>query len=133
MGESRGMRILGRRRGKRELPFVKEIKMISDDITVVRLAGAIDLAAMPPVERAMRKNRSHLDQNIVLDFTEVTHIDTATLAVLIYVLNRLKKRHKKLCLMWINDTVREHIRIAKLEPIIHVFDTLEDVVATLSK
>jgi len=114
-------------------PFVKEIRRTSEHITIVRLYGAMDLNAMPPIEKTMRAHRSYMGQNVVLDFTEVVRIDTATLAVLIYVINQLKQHHSKLCLIQINDNVREHIRIAKLEPLIHVYDTLEGAIQDLNE
>ena len=52
--------------------------------------------------------------------------------MLIYTLNRLKQHHKKLCLIRINDVVREHIRITKLGLLIHVYDTLEHAIEELS-
>jgi len=110
-------------------PLVKAIEKYPT-VSIVKLMGAVDFNTIPPIESVIKAHRDYLDQDIVVDFKEVTRIDTSTLAVLIYIINKLKQRQKKLSLINCNDLVKEYIKIGKLEPIIHVCDTLED---TLNK
>jgi len=91
-----------------------------------------DFNTIPPIEDAIKKFKEHFDQNIILDFKEVTRIDTSTLAVLIYVINRLKQNHRQLCLVNINENIMEHIRIGKLESEIRICNTLEDALKQAS-
>ncbi len=105
-------------------PFVKAIEEYPA-ASVIRLSGSFDFKTIPPIEDAVKRLKEHFDQNIILDFKEVIHIDTSTLAVLIYIISKLKQQHKKLYLVNISDSIREHIKIARLESEIQVYDTLE--------
>ena len=94
--------------------------------SVIRLSGSFDFNTIPPIEDIIKKNQEHLDQDVVLDFKDVTRIDTSTLAVLIYIINRLKHKHRSLSLINCNKLVKEYIRIGKLESVIRIHDTLTD-------
>lgn len=113
-------------------PFVKAIEKYPM-VSVIRLSGSFDFKTIPPIEDAAKRLKEHFDQNIILDFKEVTHIDTSTLAVLIYIMSKLKQQHKELYLININDTIGEQIRITRLEPEIQVYNTLEDVLREIKK
>lgn len=113
-------------------PMVKAIEKYPT-VSVVKLTGAVDFNTIPPIENVIKAHREYLDQDIVLDFKEVTHIDTSTLAVLIYIINKMKQRRKELSLINCSDLVREYIKIGKLESIIHVYDTLKDVLDKTDK
>jgi anti-anti-sigma factor len=110
-------------------PMVKAIEKY-ENLYVIKLTGAIDFNTMPPIESAIREHQMqrYSDKDVVLDFKEVTHIDTSTLAVLIYIINRLKQTHQKLCLINCSETVKEYVKIGKLEPLICIHDTLKDIV-----
>ncbi len=106
-------------------PMVKAIEKYAG-FSVIRLTGAFNFNTIPPVEDIIKKNQEHLDQDVVLDFKDVTRIDTSTLAVLIYIINRLKHKHRSLSLINCNKLVKEYIRIGKLESVIRIHDTLTD-------
>ncbi|MDD5680555.1 MAG: STAS domain-containing protein [Candidatus Omnitrophica bacterium] len=108
-------------------PTVKAVEK-HGNLSVVKLAGAFDFNTISSVENVMKEHRDHLDQDVVLDFKEVTHIDTSTLAVLIYIMDRLKQKHRKLGLINCNKLVRDYIKISKLESVIHVYKTLKDAI-----
>ncbi|MDD5423559.1 MAG: STAS domain-containing protein [Candidatus Omnitrophica bacterium] len=109
-------------------PMVKAIEQY-ETFSVVKLAGGFDFYNMPSIEKVIRehKGHGHFDQDVVLDFKEVTHIDTSTLAVLIYIMNTLKQRHRKLCLINCNKLIRDYIKVNRLQSVIHVYKTLKDV------
>ncbi|MDD5422203.1 MAG: STAS domain-containing protein [Candidatus Omnitrophota bacterium] len=109
-------------------PMVKGIEKY-ENFSVVKLAGAFDFDTMPSIERVIRehKGHGHIDQDVVLDFKEVTHIDTSTLAVLIYIMNTLKQGQRKLCLINCGKLVKDYIKINRLQSVIHVYRSLKDV------
>lgn len=110
-------------------PMVKAIEKY-ENFSVVRLAGAFDFNTMPSIENVIRehKGHGHLDQDVVLDFKEVTHIDTSTLAVLIYIMDRLKQKRRRLGLINCNKLVKDYIKVSKLESVIYVYKTLKDAI-----
>lgn len=109
-------------------PMVKGIEE-HENFSVVKLAGGFDFETMPSIEKVIRehKGHGHFNKDIVMDFKEVAHIDTSTLAVLIYIMNTLKQVHRKLCLINCNKLVRDYIKINRLQSVIHVYKTLKDV------
>jgi len=109
-------------------PMVKAIEKYPG-MSIIKLTGAVDFNTIPPIENVVKKHQDYLDQDIVLDFKEVTHIDTSTLAALIYIINKMKQRHKKLSLINCNELVRDYIKIGKLESVIHVYATIEDALS----
>ncbi|MDD5422602.1 MAG: STAS domain-containing protein [Candidatus Omnitrophica bacterium] len=104
-----------------------------DSFSVVQLVGAIDFNTIPPIEAIMKAHEDDFDQDIVLDFKEVTHIDTSTLAVVVYVINKMKQKHRKLSLINCNKLVREYVKIGKLESLIHIYNTLEEATNAVNK
>lgn len=124
------MDIFGFNKSEKLPPMVKAIEKY-ETFSVVKLTGDIDFNTMPSVEGVMREHRGHghFDQDIVLDFKDVTHIDTSTLAVLIYIINKMRQGQKKLSLIHCSNPVKEYIKIGKLESVIHIYDRLEDVLS----
>lgn len=120
------MRIFNVKKTDNTFHLVKSIEKYPG-ASIIKLSGDFNFDTIPHTENIFRKYQEYLNEDIVLDFKEVTHVDTSTLAVLIYLINRLKQHGRKLYLVNINDTIREIIRIEKLESIINVYDTLEDV------
>ncbi len=113
-------------------PMVTTVEKYAD-FTVFKLAGDVDLTTMPSIENIIAEHQDGLEQDIVFDFKAVTHIDTSTLAVLIYIINKLKQDHRRLGLIHCNQLVKDYVKVNKLESIIHVYDSINDVFKGASK
>ena len=73
------------------LERIDELKMVS----IVRLKGRIDQTTIPVIDSRIKENRragSTIDKNVLLDFSKVEHVDTATIA---YHMFRLKEYQEK--------------------------------------
>ncbi len=103
--------------------YVKEIKEI-DILVIIKLKGSIDFHALPIISANFEnKIEKYLDKHILLDFKEVTHVDSATLASLIKLLNELKKRNRKLGIVNITSVLKEYLKIANLESVVQVYES----------
>ena len=73
----------------------------------------------------------YLNKHILLDFKEVTHVDSATIANLIFLLNQLQHHQKKLALTHVSLTLEHYIEIDKVRSLIHVYGNEEEALKAL--
>lgn len=103
------------------LSYMKAIKETTD-LIIAQLQGPIDVETVPIVCLDLKgKLERYLDKNILLDFKDVTHVDSATVANLVYLLNQLQHRHRKLGITHVSATLESYINIDKLGALIHVY------------
>ena len=106
------------------LTYIKKIQE-TDDLVIIRLKGAIDSDAVPFLSDFGKQNpgrtERYLNKHILVDFKEVTHIDSSTLASLIQLLKELKIREKKLGIINATLFLKNHLNIAKLESIVKLY------------
>ena len=117
--------------------YIEEIKEI-DILVIIKLKGSIDFHALPIIKANFEnKIEKYLDKHILLDFKEVTHVDSTTLAALIQLLNELKKRNRKLGIVNITSILREYLKIANLESVVQVYksqtEALDDLLGEYLK
>ncbi|MDP2924448.1 MAG: STAS domain-containing protein [Candidatus Omnitrophota bacterium] len=98
--------------------YIKEIKEISD-LVIVRFKGAIDSATIPIIRENIKKYREkYLDKNILVDFKEVSHVDSATLAALLIILGEHEKHRTKLGIINISKLFESYLQVERLGTII---------------
>lgn len=105
-------------------PQVKAIETYKT-ASVVRFAGMIGLEEITSIVRVIGMYRDHLRQDIVLDLEGVTHIDPATLSMLVHIMDRIKQKEKDLSLANCNVLIREYVKIEKLELVVSIYRTVE--------
>jgi len=116
------------------LTYIKKIQE-TDTLVIIRLKGFIDSYTIPILVKFGKKDSSkterYLNKHILLDFKDVTHIDSATLASLIQLLNELKARHRKLGIVNATLLLKNYLRITRLESLIRIYKSekaaLEDL------
>ena len=103
------------------LAYIKEITEL-DNLAIVRLKGSIDSHTIPIIKANLGSDvERYLDKHILLDFKEVTRIDSATLASLIQLLNDLKVHNRKLGIINMILLLKNYLSIAKLESVVRVY------------
>ena len=111
-------------KNRKAFAYIKKIQE-TDDLVIIRLKGAIGFYAVPILTDFGKLNSGrterYLNKHILLDFKEVIHIDSATLASLIQLLNELKIREKKLGIINATLFLKNYLNIAKLESIVKVY------------
>jgi len=107
----------------RTFNYVKELKE-TDELIMVRLKGVIDTYTLPIIKAEHDSEiKENLDKHILLDFKDVTHVDSATLASLIQLLNELKMHNKKLGITNATFLLKNYLGITRLESMVHIYET----------
>ena len=106
-------------------PF--SISAIEDypSIRIVRLRGAIDRQTVSELERFRKwvsKHRGFHHKHVLLDFKDVTRVDTAAVAEIIQEVSELKSAHFLLGAIHLNDAVRGQLQVLKVERLISVYE-----------
>jgi len=87
----------------------------SDAVNVLPLEGEIDLHGSSRVERSLASIIAKRPEQVVVDLSGVTFIDSSGLAVLINAVQDIKEYGGKLTLAGINNNVRSIFEIARLD------------------
>jgi len=112
---------------------IKEITM-TDEMVLVRLHGDIDSSTIPIAENHYKSQRSdEMNRHILLDFKEVGHIDSATLAYIIMLFFALKQNNKKLAVVNAPKSLLNYLDILNLTSIVEIYDDEKKAVADLVK
>jgi len=115
------------------LPSIKETKRLSQT-TIVRFQGVIDSSTIPVISKNIKSEmKLYLDRNILLDFSNATHIDSSTLAYMISLLNQLKKRDRKLGLINTSSEMDNYLDIERVRSIVHVFKNEKEALKSLMR
>lgn len=119
--------------------FISSIKE-REGLRIIRLKGDIDMATIPEAFKFMKKMQSHPDfryKSILVDFKNVTNLDTAAIAVLIAAISELKKTHHKLGVINLKERFRDEIQIHKVDKLFAEYptesDAVKDLISSMSK
>ncbi|MFH1837827.1 MAG: STAS domain-containing protein [Candidatus Omnitrophota bacterium] len=113
------------------LPCVKEIIRVGK-LSIMRLQGDIDLDTVQIVSENIKDEMlDDFDRNILLDFQEVANVDSSTLAYLITLLDKLKKKQRKLGIIHATDRLTGYLQIEKVETLIRIYNSEEEAVRDL--
>jgi len=104
------------------LPSIKEIKRLNGTIIVI-FQGVVDFSTVPIIGTEITDEmREYVDRNIILDFREVTRIDSSTLAYMISLISQLKKQSRRLGLINTQDTTLEsYLKMQGEDSGIHIY------------
>jgi len=101
--------------------YIKEVKE-ADEYVIIRLKGTVDAHTISKVKTERRREiKKILDKHILLDFREVTHMDSAALASLLMLLSDLKKHNRKLGIVNITSLLKNYLNIHKLESAVQIY------------
>ncbi len=118
------------KRGK-PLQCIKEI-VRAKKLTIVRLQGAIDSSTITRLDLNISKDKKNfLDRHILLDFKDVVYVDSATLAYIIFLLDKLQKRHRKLGIINTIPLLKSRFEIEKLEKVVRVYKNEDEALRDL--
>lgn len=103
-------------------------------IRIVRLRGKIDQQTVAELERFRKwvsKHHSFQHKHVLIDFKEVTHLDTAAVAEIIQEVSELKTEHLLLGAVHLNPAAHAMLQVLKVEKLINVYENesaaLEDM------
>jgi len=105
---------------------VKEDRL--SDVTVCSLEGEININNSPELRKIFEAIIKKNDKKVLLDFTQVSYVDSSGLATLIEMFQRLKKigGHMRMCGM--NEKIRNIFEITKLHKLFDICDTKDTAI-----
>ena len=98
----------------------------SNGVTILELAGEIDINTSPGVRRSFDQLIKEGKNKILLNFAQVTYIDSSGLATLVEMLQRLKRLNGLMRLANLSEKVRGLFEITKLDKIFSIFSNQEE-------
>jgi anti-anti-sigma regulatory factor len=75
----------------------------------------------------------YLDKHVLLDFKDVTHVDTSTLAGMIILLDKLQKKRRKLGIVNTAAHLEDYFAIGKIGSLMHVYGSEESAFSDMMK
>lgn len=97
-----------------------------NEVTILELSGEIDINTSPQVRKAFDQLIKEQRKKILLNFTEVTYIDSSGLATLVEMLQRLKRFGGSLRLCNLSEKVKGLFEITKLDRLFSIFASEEE-------
>ena len=105
---------------------IKEKK--ADEVTILELSGEIDINTSPEVRKAFDHLLKEQRKKILLNFSQVSYIDSSGLATLVEMLQRLKRFGGLLRLSNVSEKVKGLFEITKLDRLFSIFPSEEEAV-----
>ena len=100
------------------------------EIKIIGLRGRLDASSSPGVEQRLQNLIDQGERRLVLDFSELSHISSIGLRVLISTAKSLQKTKGSLALAALNDHIREIFEIAGFTSIFSIYPTCDEAVAS---
>ena len=97
--------------------------------TVVSVTGEIDLNSSPQLRKAFGDMLDKGKSKIIVNFVNVSYIDSSGLATLIEMMQRVKRSQGVMHLAQMSDKIRGLFEITKLDKLFKIFKTQQDALA----
>ena len=101
--------------------------------TVVRVAGELDMDTSPQLEDFLQEVVDGGARQVVLDYTDVTFMDSSGLGVLVTWVKTLQNRGGRLCVAAVPRQVRDVLMLSAVDRVVDVYDSVvaaEDEIAS---
>lgn len=103
-------------------------------VRIVRLTGAVDATTLHEIEQLRERLANHESfefKHVLLDFADVTHTDSSTVAEIIELISNIKKTHHKLGVMSVDGNFRSVFEIFRVDKLIHLYNTEAEAIRDL--
>lgn len=114
------------------LDRMDELKKVS----IVRLKGRLDQSMIPVIDERIKKNRfagGTIDKNVILDFAQVTHVDSATIAFHIVRFKEFQSKGFKLGFINVPKEFLSYLEIFKQTSLLRIFPNEEAALKELNR
>jgi anti-anti-sigma factor len=88
---------------------------------------------MLKIKKQLEKIGDSNKHEVLIDFSKVTHVDSAAIAVLLIKLSELKRHDKKLGLIHVNKQIKTMLDIFKTGELFVIFDSEEAALESFSR
>jgi anti-sigma B factor antagonist len=115
-----------RRRDMLAPEYAVRARPLAPDVWLVWLTGEVDLAAAPALRDELFEIVTATESNVIVDLTDVTLIDSATLGVLLMALRSLDRRGRSLSLVARDERILKTFRITALDRLFAMYGSVEE-------
>jgi len=105
---------------------VKKVQTLGS-VTVVSLTGDIDLYCSPEVRQVLSEATDRQVPVVVVDVSEVPHMDSSGVATLVEALQKVKRYKGRLVLVGMQDRVKSVFEISRLMELFEIKPRLAEV------
>ena len=98
----------------------------SNDVVVCTPEGEINIHTSVELRKVFEKFITHSEKKLLVDFSNVSYIDSSGLATLIEMLQRLKRIGGTLRLSGMVDKVKNVFEITKVHKLFAIFDSRQE-------
>lgn len=123
------------RRIKSKPSYIESIDHL-EYLDIIRLKGAVDQTVIPVIAKRIQLNRNEggtIDKNILLDFKNVTNIDSATIAFNVVSLKEYQQKNYKLALVNISEAHRVLLQMFKQSETFAIYDDEKKAIDDLNR
>jgi anti-sigma B factor antagonist len=99
--------------------------------TIVCLTGDVDLSCSPVARKTILENLQR-KENMLVDLSTVEYIDSSGIASLVEGYQVSKSHGLDFALIGVSDTAMEVLRLARLDQVFPIFESLDDRLANLT-
>lgn len=103
------------------------------EIPVIAIKGDVDLASSPKLREHLKAKTAQKCPRLLLDFSEVSYIDSSGLATLIEYFQAVQSFGGKLAIASLSPRVRNVFEIVRLEQIFSLHPDVPSAVAALKE
>lgn len=106
-------------------------EQLDEATRLIAIAGDLDISNSRDLRTRVRRALSEGVQTLVIDLTDVMHIDSSALAALIEAHQRTSERRGKLLLVVTSMSVRRTIEVRGLDGVLTLLGSREEAVGSL--
>jgi len=106
---------------------------VEDGIPVIAISGDVDLASSPKLREHLKSKTSEKCPKLLLDFSDVSYIDSSGLATLIEYFQAAQSYGGKLAIANLSPRVRNVFEIVRLEQIFSLHPDVPSAVSALKE
>jgi len=111
--------------------FDIKTEQLSDDAYLIALSGEVDLYTAPEFKQQLLDVIAQGAQEVIVDFSNTTFIDSTTLGVLVGGVKRLRTNEGQLSLVCSDRNITKIFEITGLDRVFAIYGTRDEAVSKL--
>lgn len=108
-----------------------KVTQISSDITSIALEGEMDLYNSHKLKELVAEMYETNPHALILDFQELSYIDSSGISVLLYIFTQSKKKGLPLRFIHVHGSVRKVIELTSLLSFFPIAESLDEALAAI--
>lgn len=111
--------------------IIQEVRVIQE-VAIISLTGTLDVALQKTLRDELERVAVE-QRDLVLDFTQVTFIDSSCLGSLVATVKALRDKQGDIKIAGLRDDVLSIFQITRLDRIFGIFDSVDEAAASYYK